>query len=36
MCHDNEEWCKVWSGTDLLFQYLHEEFGEVLSKHSKG
>ena len=26
MCHDNEEWCKVWRGTDLLFQNWHEEF----------
>ena len=20
ICHDNEEWCKIWRGIDLLFQ----------------
>ena len=33
MCLDNEEWCKIWRGTDLMFQYLHEKFDEVWSKH---
>ena len=26
MCHDNEEWCKIWRGIDLSFQNWHEEF----------
>ena len=24
-CHGNEEWCKVWRGTDLPFQNWYEE-----------
>ena len=35
MCHENKNWCKVWSGTDLLFQNWHEEFDEFWHKHSK-
>ena len=35
MCLDNEEWCNIWRGTDLMFQYLHEKFDEVWSRHSK-
>ena len=38
MCHDNEEWCKIWRGTDLSFQNWHEEFDKFwlnLSKVSK-
>ena len=26
MGHDNEEWCKIWRGIDLLFQNWHGEF----------
>ena len=26
MCLDNEEWCKIWRATDLMFQYLNEKF----------
>ena len=26
MCHDNEEWCKIWRGIDLSVQIWHEEF----------
>ena len=28
MCHNAEEWCKIWRGTDLCFEKLHEEFSE--------
>ena len=30
MCHDNQEWCKVWRGIDLSFQNCHEEFKRIL------
>ena len=26
LCHDNEEWCKIWTGIDLSFQNWHGEF----------
>ena len=26
LCHDNEEWCRIWRGIDLSFQNWHEEF----------
>ena len=32
--HDTEEWCKIWTKTNLLFQKW-KEFGEFWSKHSK-
>ena len=35
MCHENEEWCKIWRGIDLLFQYWHEEFDEFWPKYLK-
>ena len=35
MCHDNEEWCKIWRGIDLSFQNWHEEPEEFWLKHSK-
>ena len=35
MFHDNEEWCKIWRGTDLSFQNWHEEFDEFWPDHSK-
>ena len=33
--HDNEEWCKIWSKTDLLLRKWHEEFGKLSPEHSK-
>ena len=35
MCHDNEEWCKIWIGMDLSFQNWHEEFDEFWPEHSQ-
>ena len=38
MCHDNEEWCKIWWGIDLSVQNCCEKFDEFwpeLSKISK-
>ena len=35
MCHDNEEWCKNWSGIDLSVQNLLEEFDKFWPEHSK-
>ena len=35
MCHENEEWCKIWRGIDLSFQNWHEEFDEFWPKHLK-
>ena len=32
MSHDNEEWCKIWRGTDLSFQTWHEEFDEFWTR----
>ena len=28
MCHNTEEWCKIWRETDLCFEKWHEEFDE--------
>ena len=28
MCHDHEEWCKNWRGSDLSVQNWHDEFEE--------
>ena len=28
LCHDDEEWCKIWRGIHFLVQNWHEEFGE--------
>ena len=28
ICHNNEEWCKLWGKTDLCFEKRYEEFGE--------
>ena len=33
MCHDNEEWCKIWRKTELSFQSRLEEFDEYWPKH---
>ena len=35
ICHDNEEWCKIWGGIDLSVQNWHEEFDKFLPKHTK-
>ena len=35
MCHDNEEWCKNWSGIDFSVQNWHEEFEKFWPEHSK-
>ena len=35
MCHDNEEWCKIWREIDLSFQNWHEEFDEFWTEHLK-
>ena len=35
MCHENEEWCKIWRGIDLSFQNWHEEFDEFWPEHLK-
>ena len=35
MCHDTEEWCKIWKGIDLSVQNWHEEFDEFWPDYSK-
>ena len=35
MCHDNEEWCKIWTGIDWPVQNWHEEFDDFWLQHSK-
>ena len=35
MCHDDEEWCKIWRGNDLSFRNWHEEFDEIWPEHLK-
>ena len=35
ICHDNEEWCKIWRGIDLSFQNWHKEFDKFWPEHSK-
>ena len=35
MCHDSEEWCKIWRGIDLPFQNWREEFDKFWPEHSK-
>ena len=35
VCHDNEEWCKIWRGVDLSVQNWHGEFDEVWPEHLK-
>ena len=35
MCHDNEEWCKIWSEIDGPVQNWHEEFNHFWLQHSK-
>ena len=35
MCHDNEEWCKIWRGIDLSVQNWHKEFDKFWPEHLK-
>ena len=35
MCHDNEEWCKIWRGIHLSFKNWREKFEESSFKLSK-
>ena len=35
MCHNTEEWCKIWRGTDLCFEKWHKKFGEFWPKSQK-
>ena len=35
MCHDNEEWCKIWLEIDGSVQNWHEEFNHFWLQHSK-
>ena len=35
MCHDNEEWCKLWKGIDSAAQNWHEEFDDLWPQHSR-
>ena len=35
ICHDTEEWYKIYGKTDLQFQVWHEKFCECLSNHLK-
>ena len=35
LCHDSEEWCKIWRGTGLSVQNWHEELDKFWPEHSK-
>ena len=35
MCYENEEWYKIWKGTDLSVQNWHDKFSPEHSKISK-
>ena len=35
ICHDNEEWCKIWRGINLSFQNWHKESEESWLEHSE-
>ena len=35
LCHNNEEWYKIWRGIDLSVQNWHEEFDKFWCKHFK-
>ena len=35
MCHDNEEWCKIWRGIDWSFENWHEELDKFWPEHLK-
>ena len=32
MCHDNEEWCKIWRRHDLPIQNWDEGFDKILNR----
>ena len=37
MCHNTEEWCKIWGGTDFSFEKRHEKFEKTyFSTHFNG
>ena len=33
--HGNEEWCKIWRGTNLPVQNWHEEFDDLWPEQTK-
>ena len=35
MCHNIEEWCKLWGEFDLCFEMWHKKFDEFWPEHSK-
>ena len=35
MCHDNEEWCNIWTEIDWSDQNWHVEFNDFWLQHSK-
>ena len=35
LCHDNEEWYKIWRGIDLSVQNWHKKFDKFWPEHSK-
>ena len=35
MCYDNQEWTKIWKGSDSSVQNLHEKFNKFWPEHSK-
>ena len=35
VCHDNEEWCKIWRGIDLPVQHWYEESDKFWHEHLK-
>ena len=35
ICHDNEEWPKIWRGIDLSVQNWHQEFDKFWPEHLK-
>ena len=35
ICHNNEEWYKIWRGVDLSFQNWHEQFAVFLIRKLK-
>ena len=34
LCHDNAEWCKIWTGIDKVKNW-HEQFDKFWPEHSK-
>ena len=35
MCHDNEEWCKIWRASNLSLQNWHGQFDQFWPEHLK-